>query len=315
MYAVTALGTTVAEQERLTKAERREQKRLKRQEEERVAAQQASRDRRRNISYAVSLVAVVGVLVYFALGNVTTAAEVTLARSDAEDARSSAGCEALDVGLITDEDTAPLGVLSRAHLEPATAPPADSLYVKGRPTASGPHFEQPLPIVNGVREQPIDERGSTHNLEHGSILVWFDPEQVPAEDVDDIGAWVSDLNESGFAENSGRAGIMASPISDEVTLDKPLAIRAWGVAMDCDSWDRDWANAFTIDNFGTNGNAPEAFIGVYPDEVLNYGDAPVGDEPADDEEPTDDGASTGDGESTGDGASEGPADAGSTDEG
>ena len=37
---------------------------------------------------------------------------------------------------------------------------------------------------------------------------------------------------------------------------------------------------FTIDHVGTNGTAPEAFIGVYPEEALAYADG-GDDEPAD----------------------------------
>lgn len=270
----------MAEQERLTKAERREQKRQRRLEEEQARAEQAKRERRRNVLYGVSLATVVAVLVFLAFGNQPDLTDaITLTRADAEAAEAASGCEVVDLPPIE----------SREHLDPATAPPAEVLYTNGRPTATGPHFVTPLPVRNGVPENPIDERGSTHNLEHGTILVWIDEEQVPAEDVDDIGDWVATLNQAGFAENTGRAGIMASPIGDEVPIDsgKALAIRAWGVAMDCDSWDRDWANGFTIENFGTRGTAPERFIGTYPEEVLAYegdGDTQL----EDDETPQDD---------------------------
>ena len=295
----------MAEQERLTKAERREQKRQRRLEEEAAAAAKAARDRRRNTFTAIALLVVVGLLVWLAVGNLTPDASVQLTRAEAEEARAAADCEVLDPGLITDADTAPLGISSREHLDPATAPAAEVLYTNGRPTASGPHYTNPLPIVNGIRDEPIDERASTHNLEHGSIIVWFDADEVPSEDVADIEDWVTQLNENGFAENTGRAGIIASPVGESgIDSGKPLAIRAWGQAMDCESWDRDWANAFTIDHYGTNGTAPENFIGVYPEDTLAYGDggdstdettdAPAEDAPAEDssepaasDEPTD----------------------------
>lgn len=265
----------MAEQERLTKAQRREQKRQRRLEEEREAAAQARRDRRRNVTYGVSLLVVVGILVYLAIGNLgqSVDSQITLTRAEAEDARAAAGCEVLDVDLVSDEAVAPLGLNGRSHIEPVNAPAPELLYTEGRPTASGPHYETPLPVRNGVAEAPLDERGSTHNLEHGAVLVWVDPEQVPDESIDDIDDWVALLNDNGFAENTGRAGIMASYVTDAgIDSGKAIAIRGWGVAMDCDSWDRDWANAFVINNFGSRGTAPERFQ-EYPSEVLDFSDA------------------------------------------
>lgn len=276
----------MAEQDRRpTKAERREQKRQRRLEEERLAEEQAARDRRRNITYGVSLFVVVGVLIALAVGNLgqTIDSAITLTRAEAEDARAASGCEVLDVELVSDADVAALGLNGRSHVEPATAPAADVLYTRGRPTASGPHYTTPLPVRNGVPDNPLDERGSTHNMEHGAIIVWIDTDVVPGDDVDDIDDWVALLNDNGFAENSGRAGIMASPVTDAgIDSGKPLAIRGWGVAMDCDTWDRDWANAFVIEHYGPRGDAPERFQ-EYPSDALDFsGDDAATDEASDD---------------------------------
>lgn len=304
----------MAEQERLTKAERRELKRRKRQEEQEAAAARAARQRRRNISYAVSLFVVVGVLLWLAIGNRSTTASTTLARADAAAARESSGCEVLDVELIDDQDMAPLGIEARAHIDPVTAPAPDVLYVNGSPTASGPHYTEPLPIVNGIRDEPIDERASTHNLEHGAILVWVDDQQVEADTVDAIGEWVETLNESGFAENTGRAGIIASRAPEgKIDSGKAFAIRGWGVGMDCDSWDTDWANGFVIDHFGTRGLGPERFM-EYPEELLAYADEPADDAEGDEATPDAEGDGTRNTDADADGGAQDGGDTADTDQ-
>lgn len=275
----------MAEQERKTKAERREEKRQRRMEEEAAAAAAARRATYRNGAIAVALVAVLGGLGYLAIGNRTPTIDnaITVAAAEIEEARTSSGCEVLQIQPIE----------SRDHLQPASAPPAEALYTNGRPTATGPHYENPGPIFSGVRDEQFDERATTHNMEHGSVIVWFDPEQVSDEAVDEIDDMVTRLNDAGFANNNGRAGILASPFTDPgIDSGKAIAIRSWGQGMDCDEWDIDYAYGWIAQNFGSRGPAPEALIGQYPEDVLEISDEEGGDEPTDGEtgadEPTGD---------------------------
>lgn len=284
----------MAEQERKTKAQRREEKRQRRMEEEAEAAAAARRAKYRNGAVAVTLVAVLGGLGYLAVGNRTPTIEdaITVSAAEVEESRASSGCEVLQVQPIE----------SRDHLQPATAPPPDALYTNGRPTATGPHYENPGPIFSGVRDDQLDERSTTHNMEHGSVIIWFDPEQVSGDDVDEIDALVGGLNDAGFESTGGGAGILASPFTDPgIDSGKAVAIRSWGQGMDCDEWDIDYAYGWIAQHFGSRGPAPEAGIGVYPEDVLEITDDEGG-EPADDEtgadEPT--GDETGADEPTGD---------------
>lgn len=256
----------MAEQERHTKAERREEKRGKRAEEEAAAAAIAKKARVRNGVYGVSLVTLAAVLITLAVGNRAPVIENALTVSSDAVAASltSNGCVALDVPLLE----------ARTHLQPATAPPAASLYTNGRPTASGPHYETAGPIFNGVRNEPLDERSTTHNLEHGSVIVWFDDQQLSTDDVSEIGTWVKTLNNAGFQNQSGSgAGILAGPVGDGgIDSGQAIAIRYWGGGLDCDSWDETYANGVVVDNFGTRGNAPESPLGPYPVDALEYSD-------------------------------------------
>ncbi len=273
----------MAEEDRQTKAERREEKRLRRIEEEAAAASAAKKARTRNGLYAVTLIAVIGGLVFLAVGNQAPTIEnaITVAQSDVEAAMTANGCEELDV----------VPLESREHLQPATAPPAENLYTNGRPTSSGPHYETWGPIYDGVRNEPLDERSTTHNLEHGSVIVWFDADQVDSDTTSEIDSWVKLLNNSGFESDRGSGGgILAAPVGDwGIDSGKAIAIRAWGKAMDCDSWSEDAANGYVIENFGTRGNAPESPLSPYPEDALEYD---PDDQPADDstDAPAEDGS-------------------------
>ena len=275
----------MAEQERLTKAERREQKRKERLEEEARQEQQAKKQRARNSGIAVISVALIGGLVFLAVDNAsgpTPTGGVTITQAAGEEAQATAGCEVVNDQRLEDA----------THYEPTTIPPAETIYTAGRPTNSGPHYTRPNGVIDGVSNNQLDEFATTHNLEHGAIIVWFDPAQVDGGTVDAIDDWVERFNAAGFAQELSGAGLFASPYEDPgIDSGKPIAMRAWGVSMDCDSWDEDAANKFVIDNYGTNGTAPEAALGPYPLDALRYDDGSTG---GDGDTTDGDGADTGD---------------------
>jgi len=276
----------VAEQERKTKAERREEKRQRRMEEEAAAEAAARRAKYRNGGIAIALVVVLGGLGYLAVGNQTPTIDnaITVSQAEVEEARTSSGCEVLDIQ--------PLG--DNSHLQPTSAPPQEALYTNGRPTATGQHYTNQGPIFSGVRDEQLDERSTTHNLEHGSVIVWFDPEQVSDDAIDEIDGMVARLNDAGFESPGGGAGILASPFTDPgIDSGKAIAIRSWAQGMDCDEWDIDYAYGWIAQHFGTRGPAPEGAIGQYPEDVLEISDADGGaNEPTSDDtgadEPTSD---------------------------
>lgn len=256
----------MAEQERMTKAERREQKRKERLEEEARQAEVDKKQRARNAGIAVISVALIGGLVFLAVDNAsgpTATGGVTITQAAGEEAQAAAGCEIVD-------DTA---IEERTHYEPANVPPAETLYTSGRPTNSGSHYTRPNGVISGVANSQLDEYATTHNLEHGGVIVWFDPDQVDRGTIGDIGDWVERFNAAGFAQELSGAGLFASPYTDPgIDSGKALAVRAWGVSMDCDAWDQTAINKFVIDHYGTNGTSPEAGLGPYPFDALRYDD-------------------------------------------
>jgi hypothetical protein len=180
----------------------------------------------------------------------------------AAQARDDAGCD-----LLREREPLP----DRGHFPPADAPDPADIYTDGRPTHSGPHTDAIHPFLPGAADRHLDERTLTHNLEHGAVVVWFDPAQVDLATAQRIAERAAALNASGFRFDGSGAAIFVSPFDDPgISSGKALAFRAWGTAMDCDRWDQTVADAFVIDHFGSRGAAPERLLAPYPDGVLDY---------------------------------------------
>ena len=253
----------MAEEERKTKAERRAEARAERKRKEEEAAQAQKRASIRNAVIAVAVVAVIALVSVPALSNLIggDGEGVVVSQAQALEARESAECE-----MVVENE--PLE--SREHLDPQTAPPADALYSASpvRPTTSGPHFQNQSGAVSGVPNQPLDERQLTHNMEHGALVVWFDPEQVDESTVADMEQWLQSRLDMGYQSQAG-GNVFVSPYSGQMSA--PIAMRMWGFALDCQEWNSTVADSMLIDYYGTHGFAPERNLSPYPDGALTYG--------------------------------------------
>jgi hypothetical protein len=156
----------------------------------------------------------------------------------------------------------------RSHLDDDEAADlsVDDLYDL-RPPHSGRHLGAFLPVPEEPFDGPVDERALVHNLEHGAIAVLYDPEALDPEDLDALTAWLVERNGAGFHEDAERtgAGILVAPVEPgTITSGGALALRAWGVATDCEGFDPVVADGFLASHFGTRGTAPEGFLAPYP---------------------------------------------------
>jgi hypothetical protein len=260
----------VAERERLTNKERKALAREERKRKEAEAAKQRKRAQLRNGLITFAIVAVVAAVVLQAFLPDGTDLEdaILVSSSEAEVARVAAGCE-----LVVDRE--PLE--DRTHFENNAAPDPDTIYGEVRPTHSGPHTIGVHPVLPAADRQ-LDEVSLTHNLEHGTVIVWWDPEQVDSATSRSIGGWAQVLNANGFRRDVGGIGIVTAPYEEPgISSGKAVAFRAWGTAMDCDEWDETVAHAFVIENFGTHGVAPERLSAPFPTEVLAFDDVEVED--------------------------------------
>lgn len=262
----------MAERERLTNKDRRAQAREERRLKEAAAAKRRQQRQIRSSAITVVVVLVVGAVLYqaFAGGTPTLDDAILISSSDAADAREAAGCELLT-------QATPLGTSNHLDVAPANL---DSVYTDTRPTHSGPHTPALHPV--GEFSRQIDEFNSTHNLEHGAVIVWYDP-SVDGVSQSDIERWARTLNANGFSSPQlarAGAGVITSQYTDPgIAGGRGVALRAWGTALDCVTWDETVANAFVIDNFGTHGIAPERMFAPYPTTVLAYADLEVDDTP------------------------------------
>ena len=111
------------------------------------------------------------------------------------------------------------------------ASPPSEIY-PDRPTTSGPHM--PLTAATGVYEQPVDARLSTHNLEHGYVVVWHDP-QASTESVEDLRGWAQEQIDGDFPK------MIVAPYFEELPGEAGFVSAAWGVRRQCEPFDRDIA--------------------------------------------------------------------------
>ncbi|MFA9430342.1 DUF3105 domain-containing protein [Egicoccus sp. AB-alg2] len=175
---------------------------------------------------------------------------------DAEAAAAGAN----DAGCTVDE-RAPEG--GAAHLDQAGAPDPDELYAE-RPPASGAHFGSWLAV--GVYRGAVDERAAVHNLEHGGVVAWYDPDALSEPDVAALEDWAEDRNSAGLANRAG-GGLIVAPFTD-APLSAPLALRGWLVGADCQRFDEAFADGFLLDHFGRAGKAPEGHLAPDVGRVL-----------------------------------------------
>lgn len=165
---------------------------------------------------------------------------------------------------------------NRAHEDPDTSPPADVLYAEHeeRPAHSGPHFGiWELPgVVTDDALPTLDERSLVHNLEHGAIVVAVDLGGPDAPSETEVAKWAALLVDAGFESGDRGGGVYAVPYNLD---DGVMALRAWGVALDCPSFDVDGASAFVQQHYGTRGDAPEGNFAPYPGSALDPDESPA----------------------------------------
>ncbi len=267
----------MAEKEHLTNKERRALAREERKRKEEEAAKRRKRNQVRNGLVTFVIVGVIAAVVLQAfLGGAETIDDTILLASDeVAAAYDEAGCEILAV-----RDPLP----DRYHFEASQAPHPSTIYPEIRPTHSGPHTTGVHPVTASASSQ-ISEVSTTHNLEHGSIIVWWDPEQIDRSTASDIGTWAETLNANGFRSDVGGVGIITAPYEDPgISSGRAIALRAWGTAVDCDEWNDTAGMGFVLEHFGMHGIGPERNLAPFPSHVLDWADRDAT-EPSDDDAP------------------------------
>jgi hypothetical protein len=124
------------------------------------------------------------------------------------------------------------------------------------PATSGPHWGTPASW--GVYPTPANESQIVHNLEHGGIVIWYDPERVEAEAVGVLQDYVDAQVASGI---SGRFKFILSPWGGNDPLPSPIVATAWRYLIELET-----ADTAMIDDFARAhyGRSPEPNGGPGP---------------------------------------------------
>jgi hypothetical protein len=215
-----------------------QEKQRKRLAEQARKAQQRRASRRSNLVTAGIAVVVVVAVVALVLSDRSSSPTVSVPDGVAA---SAAGCN--DVETFAEQ--------GRDHIDVG----AEHDPYNSAPPTSGPHYA--TPADPGFYPNPLEPEQLVHNLEHGQVVIWYDPE-APDSAVDGIQALVEDANRraqrSGFAEP-----LLAAPFEG---LDPGFdyALSGWRNLQSCASYSR-----AAIDDFRAEfqGRGPEQ-VGVAP---------------------------------------------------
>jgi hypothetical protein len=113
------------------------------------------------------------------------------------------------------------------------------------PATSGPHWGNPSNW--GVYTSPAAESQLIHNLEHGGIVIWYDPEQLDAEGVRALSDYVTAQVASGV---SGRYKFILSPWAASDPLPAPVVVTAWRYLIELETADTDAIAEFARQRYG-----------------------------------------------------------------
>lgn|GEM_PF-3625162 len=154
--------------------------------------------------------------------------------------------------------------VDRSHLDAATAPPVAEVYGTV-PPVDGRHYGRPHPLVVDA-SLPADPRATTHNLEHGAIVVHVDAGRLGLETAAQVEDWARQLVAAGFDAPEASSGVLVVAMPLDATTDAAVALRSWGLGVDCTGWDLATADAFVAERYGDRGEAPEGGRAPYPED-------------------------------------------------
>ena len=108
----------------------------------------------------------------------------------------------------------------RQHIDQFATPPEGSYT--SVPGTSGPHWNAPANwgVYPGAGGGPVAEAQAIHNLEHGGIVIWYQPDRISQASIDELTSFVrGELGTTRFK-------FILSPWSGE-DFGHPVAVTAW----------------------------------------------------------------------------------------
>ncbi len=120
-------------------------------------------------------------------------------------------------------------------------PEGTSVEYSTDPPTSGPHWGSTARwgVYSDISRTPPDER-LVHNLEHGGVIIYYDPDQVNETTVEKLETLTRELH-------SDRPCLILTP-RQNIQDDKPIALTAWGVLALLEDYDEAAIRAFWRDH-------------------------------------------------------------------
>lgn len=126
------------------------------------------------------------------------------------------------------------------------------------PPTSGDHAETPADA--GFYPDELPKETLVHNLEHGQIDIWYDP-NAPQATIDNLEKFADSANDPDNA-GSGAEPILAVPYPD-IPEGKTYVMTAWGASQACEAYSLDAINAFRETY---QGRGPEQVTATFKNE-------------------------------------------------
>lgn len=223
----------------LSKRERQKQRREAKLARERARLTRARRNRLLAVA-AVAVVALAGV--GFVIANQISARQERQATIAAAEARQG------ELGCTPIQEQPDLGAGHLSDPNAMAGADPDVIY-PDRPATSGPHL--PSVVVSGVYDKQIDERLLVHNLEHGYVNLYYDPDADPE--------MIQSLKDYAQERIDGSNPKVVVAPHDALVDDAGFASVAWDFRQLCEQFDTGVATAFLEQHY--NGEAaPERLL-------------------------------------------------------
>jgi hypothetical protein len=132
------------------------------------------------------------------------------------------------------------GTICRSPEAPCGPDPYSSL-----PATSGPHWDTSGIANWGAYTTPLPESQVLHNLEHGGIVIWYDPEALTDAQVAELTSFVEGQVDTGIG---GRFKFILSPWGGE-DFGGVVAVTAWRHLRVLEAYDMDAIRAFADANY------------------------------------------------------------------
>jgi hypothetical protein len=130
------------------------------------------------------------------------------------------------------------------HVRDGTIIPEEQRPWSSIPGTSGVHWDSPANW--GVYTTPQPEEQLIHNLEHGGIVIYYEPDELDASEVDELARYVNRQTATGI---SGRYKFILTPW-DGPDFEGSIAVTAWRQLLYLDEVDTGAIDEFTRAHYG-----------------------------------------------------------------